>query len=208
MPPSANIMTTVGHSLAGLSIGVLCLPRGRAWPVPAAVLAACVLLANVPDYGFFWGQGTYDIRHSVFVNTGLMLPALLLFGLWRRGRQSIGGWPVVIGGIAAWWSHLLLDSTYNHGQGVAILWPINDATSLCLPIPWFQTLQQGSKFTAANLRTFAVELVCYGGLLAFCVLIRRWRRQPGRPPRSALNHSCKKSPRGPDQARLRLRSGN
>jgi membrane-bound metal-dependent hydrolase YbcI (DUF457 family) len=169
-------MTTVGHSLMGASIGVLCLPRMWRPTAVAAGLVAFAALANAPDIALWLTRpGTYDICHSIFVNAALMALPIALPACLPGWRRAVGGWPVVVGGAAAWWSHLLLDSTYNHGRGVALVWPINNTTSLPLPIPWFQTLKPWRHFAAVNCRTFAIELLCYGGLLAVCVLIRRRR---------------------------------
>jgi hypothetical protein len=36
-------------------------------------------------------------------------------------RTRTGGWLVLAGGGVAWLSHLLLDTFYNHGLGLAML---------------------------------------------------------------------------------------
>lgn len=168
-------MTTVGHTLAGLSIGVLCAPRGWRWPGRAAVLAAFALLANAPDIALFLTRpGTYDICHSILVNAAAMAPPLALLCLWRRGRRRIGGWPIVGGGAGAWFSHLILDGMYNTGVGVQVLWPINNTTSIVLSMPWFQQLRlPWGDNVAINIRTMGIELLFYGGGLALCLLLRR-----------------------------------
>ena len=117
-------MTQVGHLLTGAAIGVLCKPDRTPPKWLTAYFGAFLLLANIPDLPFKnWGHDRYDISHSIFVNLFLiaMLAALLLF--WKHFRSKIGGWKVIAGGMAAWLSHLLLDSFYSHGYGVAIFWP-------------------------------------------------------------------------------------
>ena len=168
---------TAGHSIMGLSIGVLVLPRR--WPVgaKAALLGTFAILGNVPDIPVYLMNGIYDISHSVFINGGAMLLAVLGLWAWGRARRAIGGWPVVIGALAAWGSHLLLDSIYNSGLGVQIFWPVSDRASLVLTLPWCSRVQfPWTEHTAENLRTYAVETLFYGGVLAGCIWIRR-RRQ-------------------------------
>jgi len=173
-------MTTVGHSLAGASIGVLCMPRfpSRLWR--AVLIGGFIVLANVPDAPApGWGHFRYDISHSVFVNLGWIAAAAGGPFLVRSARRAIGGWRVVAGGGAAVLSHLLLDSFYNHGYGVAITWPVSQAR-LNLAMPWFSVLHGGWKLDAHTLQVVWVETLFYGTLLAVCVLVRRVGMRPGR----------------------------
>jgi hypothetical protein len=94
-------MTTAGHILTGLSLGVLVMPRRWRWPAKAAVLLAFCVLADAPDLKFpGWGHYKYHVSHSLLMN-GLVLgvPALAL-GLWPAARRRVGGALVVLAGFA------------------------------------------------------------------------------------------------------------
>ena len=167
-------MTTVGHTLTALSLSALSLPQSRSRRWKAAWTAVFCLFSNLPDFPLpGWGHTRYDVSHSSVL--ALVLATLLsAFALVRgvpRGWATRG---VVATAAVAWLSHMLLDSLYNHGRGIAIFWPLSDA-HLALPIPWFATLRLPMR-SAHNLRVFAVELACYGLLLAVCLAYRRWGR--------------------------------
>jgi len=172
-------MTTVGHSLMGISIGVLCVPaRWGPW-AKAGLLVGFAALACGPDIvDHAAPQGyavSHPICHSVFVNAAVMI-LLGVFAWWALARRP--GWRgVVIGGEAALASHLLLDAMYNHGDGVHAFWPVSNAT-LALTLPWFSTVKHPwSDHAAVNVRTLIVELLFYGGVLLACVCVRRARQR-------------------------------
>ena len=168
-------MTTIGHSLTGLSIAALTLPpgRSRSWYVLASI--CFVAVANAPDFPFpGWGHSAYHISHSVFVTVLLStLLALLLY--WptfseRVGVRVIAAWSI------AWLSHLPLDSMYAHGQGIAIYWPFSDA-HLAMPVSWFETLSLPVR-SEHNLQVFRIELLAFGAVLIFCTGLRwAWSRR-------------------------------
>jgi hypothetical protein len=165
----------VGHSLLGLSLGALAIPRGWARRPKLLAFGVFALLAGGPDLPApFWGHSQYLISHSIFVNLGLMAGVAALVAAFPRLRAALGGWPVVCAGAAAWLSHLLLDSFYSHGKGVRIFWPLS-RDALNLPMPWFDVLQVGIPPCVA-LRIFAVEFAFYGSLLGLCLLWRARRR--------------------------------
>jgi membrane-bound metal-dependent hydrolase YbcI (DUF457 family) len=168
-------MTAVGHSLLGLSLGALAIPRGWSRRPKLLAFGVCGLLAGGPDLPVpFWGHSQYLVSHSIFVNLGLMVAVAALAAALPRLRAALGGWPLVCAGAAAWLSHLLLDSFYSHGRGVRIFWPLSlDAMSL--PMPWFDVLYAGVPPDVA-LTIFAVEFAFYGGLLGLCLLWRMRRR--------------------------------
>ena len=100
----------------------------------------------------------------------------------------MGGAAVVSIGLAAVLSHLLLDSFYNHNQGVMIGWPINEYR-LNLSLPWFQAMAHAPTWEFA--RVLAIEAAFYGPVLLVCVaarqlVIRSTRRAV---PRLALSSS-------------------
>jgi hypothetical protein len=172
-------VTGFGHSFTGLSIGLLCMPPAWRRRKKLGLLALTVGLANLPDLPVpGWGHHSYHISHSLFVNLGLILAAAVGLAAWRRAREVLGGWRVIAGLTAAWLSHFLLDSFYNHGRGVKIYWPLSDA-SLDLALPWFSVLP-GWQTDAAVLRIFGVEILFYGVLLLLCFVARQlWLRSRG-----------------------------
>jgi membrane-bound metal-dependent hydrolase YbcI (DUF457 family) len=157
-----------------LSIAALVVPRSWDRREKVAAFAAFTLVANTPDLPLpFWGHFDYKVSHSLFVNLALVAAvAVPLLGC--RAWRSKPAWRwVVLGGAAAWLSHLLLDSFYSHGYGIRIFWPFSEA-ALNLPVPWFHVLRRDSFGDLAALRILATEAVCYGALLAACLI---WRRR-------------------------------
>jgi hypothetical protein len=162
-------MTTVGHSLAGISIAVLTLPRGRSLLWYLLVGHLFVFFANIPDFPLpGWGHASYEVSHSVFV-TGLLASAMALLLLVPGFDSRVGGKVIVLWSLA-WMSHMVLDAIYNHGLGIGVFWPFSDA-HLVLPLPWFETLTW-PPFTEHNRRVFAIEFSVYSIVLALCLLIR------------------------------------
>jgi membrane-bound metal-dependent hydrolase YbcI (DUF457 family) len=171
------VMTQVGHTLTGAAIGVLCLPRGSSATHKAIHIAAFALLANLPDLPFpGWSHDRYEISHSLFVN--VLLIVLVAAGLFfmPRARAGLGGWQVAAAGALAWLSHLLLDTFYNHGGGLAMFWPVSEAR-LAFPIAWF-SIVQGPPFpiTPATWRIFAIEFAAYLPALLLAILFKARQR--------------------------------
>jgi hypothetical protein len=168
-------VTPAGHSLAGLAIGVLGMPQKASCWHTLAHLAAFAILPNVPDPPIpSWGHDRYDISHSLFSNLSLGLLVMLALAWRSEVRARLGGWPVLVSGVGAWLSHLLLDSFYSHGLGVAIFWPLFNA-SLALPIPWFNVVPSPPPFTPALLIEYWVELLSYLPLVLLAWLVKRLR---------------------------------
>lgn len=166
-------MTSIGHSLTGLALGFTCLPSGVSRQYKVAHLVFFALLANVPDLPLpGWGHDRYDISHSIFSNAALIILCLVVGALTPRARSFIAGWSVALLGTAAWLSHLLLDSFYNHGRGIAVLWPLSDGR-LVLTLPWFSTLHGWWALDSHTARVAAIELGFYGALLLIVVTARR-----------------------------------
>ena len=69
-------------------------------------------------------------------------------------------------------SHVLLDSFYAMGSGIALLWPLSGAR-LHLPVPWFLHLRPQDGLTLYNLRVCALEAACFGSVLLLALLARR-----------------------------------
>ena len=155
-------------------MGVLCLPQGATTKRTTIHLAVFVLLANIPDLPLKnWGHDSYLVSHSLFVNLLLIIVATIGLMALRSVRMKLGGWPVMVGGAIAWLSHLLLDSFYNHGHGIAIFWPFS-AAHLTLPIPWFSTVTSlPPPITPEMIRILLIEFVCYLPFLLLAVLVRK-----------------------------------
>jgi len=167
-------MTQVGHVLTGVTIGVVCIPERKSLRWRFIYYIVFSLLALVPDFKIrYWGHDRYYISHSIFANL-LAITIVILFLSSRKVLiDRLGGWRVVIGGCLAWLSHLLLDTFYNHGKGLAMFWPISDAR-LALPIAWFSVVKNiPPPMTWETARILLIEFVCYGGLLLCVVLLKR-----------------------------------
>jgi hypothetical protein len=171
-------MTLVGHSLTGVAIGIVCLPKSTSREWKMIYFTILMALANLPDFPFrYWGHDRYDISHSLFVN---LFGILVIFpwGLFPSVRSFIIRLPVLWAGAFAWLSHLLLDSFYNHGHGIAIYWPVSRAR-LVFPIPWFSVLPNTPPpFTLRHFQIYGVELLAYGALVGFIMLIRHLLQAP------------------------------
>ena len=163
------------------------MPAAWSWRRKAASLAACAVLANVPDLPLrHWGHQEYAVSHSLFSSLALILASMAMLGAWGRVRRAAGGWRMAAMGAAAWLSHLLLDSFYSQGKGIAVYWPFS-RDHLHLPLPWFRSVHPPVRLDAYTLRIVAVEAMFYGSALALCILVRlvcgRWiwsrKRQRG-----------------------------
>ena len=171
-------MTPVGHSLVGATIAAACLPLRLSKTTCFLGFTSFIFLANLPDAPLpGWGHHRYYISHSVFVNVAFIAGLLLIGSLWRTGREQLGGWRMLTGGAAAWLSHFLLDTFYNHGRGLAMFWPLSDA-HLALPIPWFSTMHPFPPYlNSHSIRVWAVELLVYSVLLGLALT---WRYRIGK----------------------------
>lgn len=165
-------MTPVGHTLAGLAIATVAMPRD--WSVRSrfATTAALVVLANAPDIPLpGWGHDRYDISHSIFVTlVGVLATAAVVRLAAGPGRIP---WRLYLAGGLAWYSHLLMDSFYNHGKGIAIYWPFSDGR-LALPVPWFSTMNPRDLFSLHNLQVWTIELAVFGAILFGAIA---WRKK-------------------------------
>ena len=167
-------MTPVGHSLFGISVAILCIPKLKTIWAKALFLMSFVLLANIPDFPITgWGHKQYHVSHSLFVNLAMIVVIVVVLSLWNNVRELIGGKRVILGGAIAWLSHFLLDSFYNHGLGIAIYWPFGDGV-LALPMPWFSKLQVSTlPFNAHTIKVYLVEFLFYFSLLLISIYLRK-----------------------------------
>lgn len=165
-------MSPVGHSIVGLTLAVIALPYGASRRVLILVPIVFVALANLPDWPIpNWGHDRYRISHSLFIN--LLLIGLSVFAIWlikRRFQLPIAR--ITAFGAIAWLSHLLLDTFYAHGRGLAMFWPFSEAR-LSLPVPWFQVLNvQAPIWSERNLLVFGYEALVYTPILLVALAIR------------------------------------
>jgi inner membrane protein len=164
-------MSPIGHSLVGAAIGVVVLPREMPPCKQACILAVFVVLANLPDVSILFSQG-YTIGHSLFVNLGFCIFAIITLRSLHSFFPQATSWRLIAGGSMCCLSHLLLDSFYNHGVGVAVLWPFSNAR-LALPMPWFGHWPVSPPFlTWETLRISAVEFFIYSPVL---IVAMAWR---------------------------------
>lgn len=167
-------MTLVGHCLAGLTIGTLAIPRKISWSRKVRYSLALVLAANLPDMPLpCWGHDRYDISHSLLTT---LAGVMCLGAIWRASRPHT--WPqermAFVLFACAWLSHLFLDTMYNHGQGLALFWPISNGR-VALPIPWFETLKTPFyQLNPHSLRVYGLELLSYGLVLLILFTCRQW----------------------------------
>ena len=174
-------MTPVGHCLAGMTIAALGVRQGVSSGRVVATYGVLMLAANLPDAPLpGWGHDRYEVSHSLFVTTALILAlGLAWVGLrqtrWRDERRFLGLISL------AWLSHLMLDTMYSHGHGLGMFWPVSDG-SLALPVKCFDTLNMPIfPITRQHLSVFGVELVAYGSVFLVASLGRRaypWIRAP------------------------------
>lgn len=165
-------MSPVGHTLTGLTIGYLAVPRATPTKTKFTLLAAIATLASAPDWPLpYWGHFRYEISHSLLMTTiGTMLLSLIL--TWRFRWNPPVTLRVIIGMVLAWYSHLLLDSFYNHGYGVYISWPWQRAR-FALPIPWLANADREHVFSMHNVRVALYELATFGPLLILAMLSKK-----------------------------------
>ncbi len=178
-------MTHVGHAITGATLGLLATPRGSSLKTTAVYMASFAVLGNLPDVSLpHWGHDKYFFSHSIFVNLSIILPIGAVLLCWSRARRFVGGPSVILLGAAAWLSHLLLDSFYNHGTGIAIFWPLSSAR-LILPMPWFSTLRKPWWwFESRAVRIMGIELAFYGTLFLLVAALRFGWLKYVRPERS------------------------
>ncbi|MCK4908776.1 MAG: metal-dependent hydrolase [Planctomycetes bacterium] len=164
-------MTLVGHSLIGLSVGALFLPRnlGRGSWIP--IMACAALLANLPDFDFpSWGHKLYLVSHSIFVLSilagVLILPErlLLFFMSFTKKRLFLFNW-------FCFASHLLLDTLYSSGSGLRMFWPISKKY-LHFPISFFQTVSPKNWSSTTNMKEYGLEFLVFGAVLGIVLFIR------------------------------------
>jgi len=121
--------------LTGIALPTLTLPQARSEWWYFWIVNGMVFFANLPDFRLPGrGHSSYLVSHGIFV-VALLAALLALFLLWPTFNARVGRRVLI-----AWSSHILLDSMYKHGQGIAVFWPFSDA-HLAMPVAWFETIR-------------------------------------------------------------------
>ena len=160
--------------MVGASVGVLCMPALDKLHQRVFILVATSAMASLPDWPIpNWGHFNLAFSHSIIVNgTAIMC---LVVGFYLQGallRQRHRR--VIIGLIAAWLSHFLLDTLYVDSQ-LAMFWPFNEPT-VSIPVPWLKTLPHvPPPFDKGVIRILMLETLTFLPLLVLATAIRRWR---------------------------------
>jgi hypothetical protein len=162
-------MTFVGHSLVGVSLAA----AGSEDLTTKRFLrdaALFVMFANFPDLAF--RIIPYYESHTLITVLGILAAAGLLTALVRR-REFRQAWRLILLGSLAVISHLLLDTFYNHGQGLMLFWPLSESRQ-AFPIPWLSVL--GPPFwpvTDRHITVWLLEFATFAPLLFVVLLGRR-----------------------------------
>jgi len=183
----------VGHSMIGLSIGLLyAWPRGsltERWVATAKrhrfPLFLSVLLANLPDIDYVPGVLSGDINayHHQFTHTlgWVVLVAAGVWMIWKAYRPAVGGREAVFV-FACLASHVIADAFTDDSSypfGVMLLWPLTSeyytAPQHIFPRP--MKADWGEVFTWHNLRVMGVEFLITAPLVVLVLLLKR-RRAP------------------------------
>lgn len=84
----------------------------------------------------------------------------------------------MIGMAIAWFSHLLLDSLYNHAIGMHIYWPFSEA-KFALPVSWLSIGDKDHIFSLHNVKVALLEILTFGPLLLLAFVMKKFT-----PPKS------------------------
>lgn len=165
-------MTPIGHTLTGLAIGYLAIPRATPIKPKILLLVAFAVVASAPDLPLpYWGHFRYEISHSVF-STAVGIAILWLIVWWKfRGKEPVG-WRVMLGLALAWYSHLLLDTMYNHGYGLDMFWPVSEKR-IAIPVPWLSRGDREHIFSLHNVMVAVYELLTFGPLVVMAYLMKK-----------------------------------
>lgn len=169
-------MSPVGHSIIGLSVAAIALPqaKSKSFSSRLSILCIFVALANLPDWPVpHWGHDRYDISHSVFVNLALVTTAIVCWRVFdgMRTRFAMGA---VCLGASACLSHLLLDTFYQTGKGLAMFWPFSDA-KLHIPIHGFHRVHLYEPiWSEDNLSVFWNETQAFSPVLVTALIMCWW----------------------------------
>ncbi len=164
-------MTPIGHTLTGLAIGYLAVPRDAPPKQTAIMLGVFALLASAPDLPFpFWGHNDYRISHSLVTTTvGIVLIGGFL-AFKYKGRPPFTP-TMLLAGAIAWYSHILLDSLYNHAIGLEVGWPLFDYR-MAWPVSWLSPGNKHDIFSMHNVKVAVYEVLTFGPLLMLSLICK------------------------------------
>ena len=186
----------VGHSLIGLSVGLLyAWPRGR-WPGGfwATVqrhrfpLFLSLMLANLPDIDYVPGILTGDLNayHHQFTHTlgWVVLVAAGVWMIWKAYRPDVGVREAVFV-FACLASHVIADAFTDDSSypfGVMLLWPVTAEYYISPQYIFPRPLKAdwGEVFDWHNARVMGVEFLITAPLVVLVLLIKRGATR-GRP---------------------------
>jgi len=170
-------LTPIGHTLTGLAIGYLAIPREMPRQQKTWALAVFALLASVPDLPFpYWGHNDYRISHSLVVTTFVLVIVVGILALKYKGQAPFTP-SMLLAGALAWYSHILLDSFYNHAIGLEIGWPIVDYR-IALPVPWLSPGNKLDIFSMHNVKVAVFEVLTFGPLLVLSIILKHLKYRP------------------------------
>jgi len=190
------VPSPVGHSLIGLSIGLLyAWPRGRLSEGflntvyrYRAPLFASIVLANLPDVDYVPGILTGDLNayHHQYTHTlgWVLLVSVGLWACWKAFRPGIG-WREGLFVFACLASHLVADMLTDDGSypfGIMLYWPVS-ADYVIAPQPLFPRPMKADWaeiFQLHNMRVMAVEFLIAAPLVVAVLAWKRFRAAPGR----------------------------
>lgn len=164
-------MTTLGHTLVGASIAMICTPVAHSTRRLFVVMVIMVMVASLPDWPIpVWGHHCLEISHSIIVNAALLL-FLMVVAFGFAGGILRKNLPLVFGIIIAWMSHFLMDTLYSDSS-LTMFWPISKA-GVSLPIPWLKTMPHiPPPFDQKILNIFLFETVTFLPLLLMAAALR------------------------------------
>lgn len=165
-------MTPIGHTITGLAIGYLAIPRDTPPKQKAISLGVFAVLASAPDFPFpYWGHDYYPISHSLVVTTFAILLIGTFLGFKYKGRAPFTP-SMLIAGALAWYSHIFLDTLYNHTAGLEVGWPLFDYR-IALPVPWLSPGNRLDVFSMHNVKVAVLEMITFGPLLILAYAIKK-----------------------------------
>lgn len=164
-------MTFVGHSLVGVSLAAAGFPnmKNRRFILTVALFVA---FANFPDLAF--RIIPYYESHSLITVLVIIAAAVSWMALVRR-RKFLEERRLILLGSLAVISHLLLDTFYNHGQGLMLFWPLSESRQ-AFPIPWLSVLWPPYwPVTERHMTVWLLEFATFAPLLLAFFLGKRLR---------------------------------
>ncbi|MBI5136536.1 MAG: metal-dependent hydrolase [Nitrospirae bacterium] len=179
--------TPVGHGLVGVAAYLLVRGGAPSRSGGVALLAACVVLANLPDLDLLFpillGEGLNPAYHRAATHTGafaLLVGALCAVGaLIRRPCEARRGVLIGLGAFGLVASHLALDLLTHDNRapyGVPLWWPLDGAYVIAGWTPFLPT-RHGSLsalLSAGNLMAVVWDALLMSPIVLACYL---WSRR-------------------------------